>query len=248
MLSGSLTSPFTAVTRGNAADAVCAQLLNYLASGEVSIGDRLPPEHALAQALEVSRPVVREALGMLRARGLVESRSGRGTNVIALSPESAPLMLLGAYSSDDLYEVRRHLEVPGVALAAKRHTAGDARRLKSNLDAQRACADMSDWAALDIAFHKLLAEAAHNPIHSRLVATLADLHHEQSAKVLALSERRHRSLNEHAAIFAAIAASDEKLAVEAMEAHLAITRAETHVLSASAAAVPILELAKERTA
>ena len=55
---------------------VSASLAAAITGGEFQPTDRLPSEHALAAAFDVSRPTVREALADLRARGLIETRRG----------------------------------------------------------------------------------------------------------------------------------------------------------------------------
>jgi GntR family transcriptional regulator len=57
------------------------QLGERIASRDLSAGERLPPERELAKGLGVSRMTVRQALGSLAARGLVERGVGRGTFV-----------------------------------------------------------------------------------------------------------------------------------------------------------------------
>lgn len=57
------------------------QLAERIASRELMAGEQLPPERELAQGLGVSRMTVRQALGSLAARGLVERGVGRGTFV-----------------------------------------------------------------------------------------------------------------------------------------------------------------------
>ncbi len=45
-------------------------------------GERLPPEREIAEMLDVTRTVVREALIMLEIKGLVEVRRGAGIYVL----------------------------------------------------------------------------------------------------------------------------------------------------------------------
>ena len=58
-----------------------------IADGTYALGERLPTEMELAQRHGVSRHTVREALGTLRNRGLIESRQGVGTVVVRASAE-----------------------------------------------------------------------------------------------------------------------------------------------------------------
>ncbi|MDX3591868.1 GntR family transcriptional regulator [Streptomyces sp. ID03-2B] len=50
-------------------------------AGQLSRGDRLPSEAALAERFRVSLPTIRQALGVIQAEGLVEKRHGRGNFV-----------------------------------------------------------------------------------------------------------------------------------------------------------------------
>src|SRR5437016_5165825 len=58
-------------------------------SGQLAPGDLLPPERAISEQMDVSRTVVREALGRLASTGLVRSVHGSGTRVEA--PTARPL-------------------------------------------------------------------------------------------------------------------------------------------------------------
>ena len=60
-------------------DQTLEQLKKYILSGVVQLGERLPSERALADTLGVGRYSVREALKVLEAVGLVQSRVGEGT-------------------------------------------------------------------------------------------------------------------------------------------------------------------------
>src|SRR5262245_25225671 len=60
---------------------VTRRLEKSILSGDLAVGDYLPAERVLCAQLDVSRSVVREALGRLASLGLVESRHGSGTRV-----------------------------------------------------------------------------------------------------------------------------------------------------------------------
>ena len=57
---------------------IATQLVELIELQKLNPGDRLPPERALADLLEVSRPSLREALHILQAQGLVQIRHGHG--------------------------------------------------------------------------------------------------------------------------------------------------------------------------
>jgi DNA-binding FadR family transcriptional regulator len=223
---------FDKIDRVNAADAVRDQLLDRVVTGTLSIGDKLPSENDLARSFGVSRPVVREAIGTLRAWGIVASKNGSGTFITAVQPRQVGFSLLGGYSSDDLHEVRCNLEVPAAGLAAARRTGADLQLLRRNIAAQKKSTDLNEWAGLDVEFHALLAAAAKNPVQERLVADLRDLHQDQSLRVLHARDRTQRALAEHEAILHAVEERDENAARKYMEAHLTAIYLESHELVA----------------
>ena len=60
---------------------VVQQIRELIVSGELQVGDKLPPEQELERQLSVSRSSIREALRVLEAEGLVEVRRGSGTYI-----------------------------------------------------------------------------------------------------------------------------------------------------------------------
>lgn len=66
-----------------------ARLAARIASGELRPGERLPSEHLLAEHFKVNRHTVRQALGSLAARGLVNVVHGRGTFVAEFAVDYA---------------------------------------------------------------------------------------------------------------------------------------------------------------
>ena len=209
------------ISRVSAADAVRDQLLDLIQSGQLPPGTKLPPEHELARRFGLSRPVVREALGALRAAGVLESRSGAGTFVKASRPTTA-MLLLGRHAPAQLHEVRCHLEIPGAGLAARRRTAEQLTRLVEIVEHHSGRVDVDEWVRDDLAFHVTLAEATGNDLHARFVHELRELQHEQSVLMAGANEGALRAPDEeHRAIVEAVARRDEAAARDAMAAHLA---------------------------
>jgi GntR family transcriptional regulator, transcriptional repressor for pyruvate dehydrogenase complex len=218
MLPDSLTARFESVGRTNAAEAVREQLVGAIESGALEVGDRLPPEHELARVFGVSRPVVREALGSLRAVGFIVSRNGRGSFVAPREARRPPL--LGRYSLEELHEVRSLLEVGGAALAARRRSEQHVARLAEAVGALDACSDLDQWVRLDAAFHVTLAEATGNEVQAQLVNHLRDLLVEQSHVIAAVDGRIAHANREHRAIYEAVRDCDPAAARRAMSRHL----------------------------
>ncbi len=202
-------------------DRLAARLGGQIGAGALRPGDRLPTEQRLAEAHGVSRTVVREAVHQLRSRGLVRSRQGSGMYVTAApSGEALTLDLAVIASIDDVLrvrEVRRALEAETAALAAERASRGQVAALRKALRAiDRSAAEARDGVAEDLAFHRLLAEAAGNPHFGRLLEFLEQYSHEAMRVTRRNDATRSDFVEavraEHAAIVDAIAVGDAALA------------------------------------
>ena len=93
-------------------------------------GQSLPSERRLTEKLGVSRTALREGLKILLARGIIDTRHGKGSFVANLTAQSSqsPMMHLLASQPRTLYdllEVREMLEGESAKLAAQRGTSAD---------------------------------------------------------------------------------------------------------------------------
>src|SRR6267142_6987900 len=109
---------------------VVALLRGMIYRGELRPGDRLPPERDLAKLLGVSRPTLRAGIRSLAAVGVLQSRQGAGTFVVQAdgppSLDSSPLRLMASlhgFTSSEMFEARRSLEMAIAGLAAERATS-----------------------------------------------------------------------------------------------------------------------------
>src|SRR5262245_36394201 len=116
-------------------------LRHMIATGRLGPGERLPPENDLCEELSVSRGSLREAVRMLAALRVIESRHGSGTYVSALRPEdiigslSLTVDLLPLTGLLEVYEIRRVLEAHVAAQAAARITPDAHRQMYEYLEA-----------------------------------------------------------------------------------------------------------------
>jgi DNA-binding FadR family transcriptional regulator len=137
------------------ADRIAAEIR----AGRLAPGERLPGERELARRLEVGRASVREAIGALQVRGVLETRPGAGSYVaadaLALLGDLQPTHDAGPF---DVLEARLLLE-PGVAaLAARRGRRDDeAETLLDAMDEAEAQEDRTAWNDGDRRFHRRLA-------------------------------------------------------------------------------------------
>lgn len=207
----------SAPRRVSAMEAVFGHLRSAIERGEYVVGDKLPSEAELCRTLEVSRPVLREALRALQAMGLTVSKTGKGTFVVANTVEDPTF---GDYAASDLLEVRRHVEIPVAGYAALRRTPEDLDHLAHLLDRMEREADTTAWVALDTVFHLAVAEASRNPVFRRVIEEIRDALARQSAFLNELGDRREQSNCEHRAIVEALVDGSEPDAVAAMSHHL----------------------------
>ncbi len=121
---------FHKIHHARAAEAIEKQVQSLILEGILRVGDRLPGERDLAKTMDVSRPIVREALASLVNRGLLEARHGGGTyvaDVIGTVFAAPVVQLIGAdaKSKADYLEYRREVEAIAASLAARRATEAD---------------------------------------------------------------------------------------------------------------------------
>src|SRR5919199_1277395 len=119
-------------------DRAADQLLEMVISGGLEPGERLPPERELCAHLGVSRTVVREALNLLEARGLISIEHGRGAVVSGGSPRAVRdtlglLLRVQPKTLWELLEIRKILELEVAGLAAGRAEEGDLRGMRGQL-------------------------------------------------------------------------------------------------------------------
>ncbi len=157
-------------------------------SGQLSIGERLPSERALALRLGVSRPVVHEGLVELAARGLVTIRPRLGT-VVADYRRQGSLALLSSLVNqhgdaldpallDGVLALRCLVETEAARLAAAAR-GGQERGALSQLIARESAIDLSqadEVVELDYSFHHLVALASGNPVYPMLVKSFEPAH------------------------------------------------------------------------
>lgn len=191
-------------------------------AGELRLGGKLPPERAMAELFRVSRSAVREAIRALQEQGLLESRHGDGTYVIA-RPEANAADALGRAMTgrrldlEHVLQFRMVLEPEIAALAAEGATEADLAVLAACLDAR--CSGTAA-AEADIAFHTALAQATGNPLFSDIVAAVRERLAETREEPFQSPERCRASRRAHRAILQAVASRDGEAARHAMKDHL----------------------------
>lgn len=225
------------------AQAVVERFKSLILDGVLRPGDRLPAERQLAVDLDVSRPILRDALAILEADGLVATRQGEGTFVADLigqvfSDPVSRIMRASSKGLADYMEFRLLMEADMAGLAAQRATPADLDMLASlrqaMLDADAVDDDGRLEAQLDVELHTLVVEAAHNIVYLHVLRAcyrlLADDVFSNRTRLYRLPGERGILLTQHLALIDAILAGDEKAARKAAQEHIEHVSAATRHL------------------
>jgi DNA-binding FadR family transcriptional regulator len=216
------------------ADHVAAELLAKVADGRYPPGSRLPPEAALAEEAEVSRLTLREAVRILRDKGVLSVEHGRGTFVnsparwTALDPalltSRAALEGDAGQSARQITETRRIVEVGAAELAAQRRGEPHLVHLRDCIEQMRQAherGDLVEFSAADVDFHDGLMRAACNPFLTALLQPIKALVREVRLQTSWEPEMRAAAIAAHQVILEAVTAGDATAAARSMTEHLA---------------------------
>ena len=199
------------------------RLLDYVEVTGLAVGDRLPAERDLADALQVSRASVRQATVALEVRSILEMRHGDGIYLRSTPDDPGHLMELMTrrHRLPEILEAREALETQIAMLAAARRTDADIAAMAKSLDAMTA-----DIAAGglgeegDRLFHEAVTAAARSPLLADFMAALAVPIAETRHSSLGEPGRPPRSLHAHQRILEAIQRGDGPGARQAMRRHV----------------------------
>ncbi|MBK6827271.1 MAG: FadR family transcriptional regulator [Chitinophagaceae bacterium] len=136
MALGLLKSDIKSIDTSSLVDKVEDSLVELLRERKLAVGDVIPKEVELAEALGVSRTVIREALTRLKMMGLIESRKKRGS--VITSPDLFGMMsksmnphILDQETLKEIFEIRLVLEIGMADLLFHRITKEDITELRN---------------------------------------------------------------------------------------------------------------------
>jgi GntR family transcriptional repressor for pyruvate dehydrogenase complex len=207
-------------------DQVFDQLRELIFRGDLKPGEQIMPERELAEALNVSRTSVRDAIRKLVVMGLLEQQQGQGTFV--RDPESSPLAIAMESQNAsliDLLEVRMGMECNAAALAAKRADEKDIQFLEKSLIQMRH--DIQGGRLgneADVSFHMAITYATKNPLQVYLMKNFFDfLFIGIKENLKHLYEDKNNMdiiLSQHQYIADAIKSKNPDAATDAMKTHI----------------------------
>ena len=206
---------------------VRSQLLQMIAAGALTPGDRLAPERSLASEMGVSRNVVREAIRSLVDSNVLETRQGAGVFVRTLDVEELiqPLELVLALESATLHSLAQARIViePGIAaLAAEHGLDEDIAHLERLIEEEQAHAsgNSARIMEIDVELHGRLVRMTDNPFLVRIMESIGRLARSSREFTNSIPAMREAAQRDHECIVAAVRVRDAAAAEKAMRLHL----------------------------
>ncbi|WP_026556841.1 FadR/GntR family transcriptional regulator [Arthrobacter sp. 35W] len=208
-------------------DEAIHKIKEMILSGELSAGDRLPPEKELSEKLGLSRSSLREAVKALEIIRVLDVRRGDGTYVTSLEPAlltEAVSFIVDLHQDKsvlEIFEVRRILEPAAAAMAAGHITAEQLTALRATMADVDEDTSVEDLVNHDLVFHGLIAQAAENSYLASLLDGLSS--NTVRARIwrgLTQEKAVSRTLSEHAAIADALERGDAELARALLTVHI----------------------------
>ena len=202
-------------------------LRRFILTEDLKPNDQLPSERELSESLSVSRNIVREALSVLVAEGLIVKQPGRGIFVTyfdleAVAPQIAVSFDYNGRSPAALSEARAAVELGAISLITRRITDEELQRLKAiNASLEENRRMRRSTIKDDIEFHKLLLESSRNLVLIELIPLLVEyfrlaVFYQPSA----IFHNPERVTFEHSKIIDALEARDAAAARQALIEHL----------------------------
>ena len=231
LLDPSLVSALDPIPRVDLTEEVVRRFKALLADGKLKPGGRLPAERDLAVLFAISRPSLRHGLKALELMGAIESRRRHGTFVTKSAAKilDEPLhfaVLLNSTSFEEVYEVRRIVEVELAGLAAQRATPAELDEIENCLTQQKENINLGrEFLQKDLEFHNLIARASHNALFATVLGGLRSIMSDKM-RVLLESPRAdvpksvHSTLDQHAEIVRRLRSGNPAGARKAMLHHL----------------------------
>ena len=220
---------FKSANRMTIGDNVLNQFIDLLSSGVYKPEEKLPTEMEMCEALQVSRPVLREVLSALRYMGYLESVQGGGTYIckMPLNATMSDIKLRLALEKTqlmELWELRYILEVQVAGLAAERATDEEIAEIWAAFEKYENNVKEGGNNAATIHstqnFHNMIAKAAHNDMLMDMLESIANLLSLSREKSIQVKGSSIRAAGYHRKIAQAIADRDARRVKAAMREHL----------------------------
>ena len=195
-------------------------------NGIYKLGNKIPTEPELVEHYGVSRNTLREAIHSLSNAGLLETKQGIGTFVIAKEKLQVNFnSMLQNISLENILEARDFLEKNIVLLAMEHGDEDDIKFIEDNLKKTKTKSGYNITPETDLEFHMAIAQATHNDlligiykyISNYLNTVVIDVMHKHS-----ITEEEIYKL--HNSLLQGIKKKNKKKVLSAIESILELSR------------------------
>jgi DNA-binding FadR family transcriptional regulator len=196
-----------------------------IADGTYLPGQRLPSVSDLADEIEVGVSTIREGIRVLANLGLVRVHQGQGMFItedarLAEDPQEALALAEDAFLLAVL-EVRKIFEPEIAALAAERVTPGQLRAiLQAAAEQERQARRSGDPIPSEFGFHRLLLDAAQNPVLTKMMRSVEDELLDVRRRTTHMFQSPEHSVHYHYLIAHALETRDPDQARVLMSQHI----------------------------
>ncbi|MFK7776803.1 MAG: FCD domain-containing protein [Gimesia sp.] len=201
------------VPRKNLSQQLSERIREYIEQAELPDGELFMTEAEVAEQFEVSRAVAHEAVGRLRAIGLLEGRQRKGLIVrrpdpVGLFSESLPFLAKSEQDVAELSQLRYVLEVGAIELAVNNATSDQVTKLMNLAEQMKTLvtteSKLSLGKELDISFHTLLLEMTGSTMIAGMQRVLIDFFRNLAVRIPLDNSSSERIAWEHIELAAAI--------------------------------------------
>lgn len=212
---------------------VVQELGRLIVGGEIVPGENLPREELLAEQMKVSRTALREAMKVLSAKGLIESRQKTGTRVrdtLYWNQLDADVLAWRCASMptedfvEKLVEMRDVIEPAAAAVAARRRDSEQLAHIEAAYEAMAAATDLEAWSVADLAYHEAVLRATHNELMTSLFSVIETALGSYFQLSASIAGNFNYSLPHHKKVLDAIRRHQPEVARQAMQKMIADSR------------------------
>jgi GntR family transcriptional regulator, transcriptional repressor for pyruvate dehydrogenase complex len=219
-------------------DVIESRISNMIIKGTVKPGERLPTEKELSDQFDVSMVTIREALRGLQSSGLIQKKRGKNGGIFAteINNDSVRTFLSNylkrrKFSPRHLSEVRLSIEPVIIKIAAERITLRELAEIDENItyceeklakaQSNIPLKDYYEIGQKNVDYHRLIAQATHNPVFALTEDYVMDFISEFKKSVFTPDvDHNAQIVREHRDIFNSLKEKDGEASASKMIFHL----------------------------
>jgi GntR family transcriptional repressor for pyruvate dehydrogenase complex len=206
---------------------VVNNIRDFILSGTVEVGQKLPTEKELCENMAVGRGTLREAFRILQAKGLVEIKQGRGAFVARIKEQDpndiVEWFVQNEVELKDCIEVRSAIEPLSIKLAIARSNETDIAQLERTHSRFVKAVEENDIAGIakyDERFHNQIVEMSKNKLLISINKKVSECIQTFRSKTFQVHQNAQNAIEPHSNIMRALEERDCEAGELYMRKHL----------------------------